>query len=1305
MKNACATRFALPAYVYQVVKLAFITLFLMSNSDVMGQCFLPKKDTVNCMDSLLMDPLPVEFWPTAARAENSECRDSVVGFDPNGFFPILQEDRCTEEFSHIVLRSWRANYKGGDFEIFTDTLCVASLSLDSLICPEGVAELECGDEMAVEMRVPRIKVLEDTIKIYPTNKFCKLDVFPTDKELLLCGKGKWLFREWLIKDIGCGRDTLCIDSVLVTDSRPPEITFDPMLPVVDHGMLGTWPTDTIGTDGKECLGHGVLPSPTISDDCSDSEMIKVTVYSPTAGFTAIPYYADESPNLGVWGVEVGEPHLVIYNAIDDCHLVRSDTIVIVAKDNSPPVAVCHNAVNLTLSNAQGFTLMKAASLNAESYDNCGINHIWARRTDWETACGMGSAEPGAIKDIYERFEEWVKNDPGSCASAFEPGFADVVPFCCDDIGKPVMVELLVVDFCCNIDKCWGFVNVENKIAPIVIEELPSDTITCMAYQQNFKTDVESANLAKLNQHFGNYVSDPTAQTQWVLQDIDCDGKKDPRTYWDGLLAAACDANVGQRIEGPKLGCGKGVIKRIWEAALDGHNGGSLVVVATQKIYIKQCPMTDMIVWPDSIVEVEACGVTYGLHGNVEISTPEPDISALVNDCRNLGLGYFDKVFDVVSGKGCTKVLRTWCVLDWCDPAFDNVTDWRHFANIPGVETFVQKIVLVDNTPPSLSVPTINENNRTVNCTASLSARVTVQDACGATTRWSVTSLAGSVVSKGIGLTANVDALPPGDYILLFTATDACGNETSERTSFNVATEAVPSVVAYTMLTTQLTPMDLDGDNAPDAGMATIWGKEYNSSSAPPCGASADNLIFCLRVDDGAMNPVPPGPDENSLTFDCTDKVGDGVVMLQFWVKDTVTNTADFTYVFVQLVDNSGICGTTAAPGSLAGLISTEINEQVANVRITGESASGAHTVFSKIDGTFQLNYVGGPMVKVVPEKDTDHRNGISTLDLVRLQKHILGRKLLASPYKLIAADANRDGKINPIDLIQLRRLIIQKDERLLENTSWRFVDASYQFARPEHAQSEDFRSYTMAKTDKDDAEIRFVGIKVGDLDGNVVTSRSRAVETLPLQIPDRMVEAGEVITIPMHLEVADIEGLQFGLLFAGGLQPVAMESDQLFVTAENYELEKDKLRFSWIGESSIFGEVTLNLRVRATQAVRLSDAIGLDLVEFGSEVISELNPVKELHVDFVDDRAFSVEQNQPNPFADYTQIYFTQPGDGKVTLEVSDVSGKVIYRESGQYPGGQNFFELRRDQVASGILHYKIITDYGAKSKRMINMN
>ena len=104
---------------------------------------------------------------------------------------------------------------------------------------------------------------------------------------------------------------------------------------------------------------------------------------------------------------------------------------------------------------------------------------------------------------------------------------------------------------------------------------------------------------------------------------------------------------------------------------------------------------------------------------------------------------------------------------------------------------------------------------------------------------------------------------------------------------------------------------------------------------------------------------------------------------------------------------------------------------------------------TNIQGQYSLAGLNkGTGYMVVPFNDLDHREGVSTLDLVLIQKHLLGRAKLNSPYKMIAADANKSGNITAMDLIEIRRLILGINSRFPNNTSWRFVDQGYSFIDP-----------------------------------------------------------------------------------------------------------------------------------------------------------------------------------------------------------------------------------------------------------------
>jgi hypothetical protein len=61
---------------------------------------------------------------------------------------------------------------------------------------------------------------------------------------------------------------------------------------------------------------------------------------------------------------------------------------------------------------------------------------------------------------------------------------------------------------------------------------------------------------------------------------------------------------------------------------------------------------------------------------------------------------------------------------------------------------------------------------------------------------------------------------------------------------------------------------------------------------------------------------------------------------------------------------------------------------------------------------------------VEANKGGDYLNGVSTLDLVMIQRHILGLQTLDNNYLMIAADVNNDGKVTASDLTELRKLIL-----------------------------------------------------------------------------------------------------------------------------------------------------------------------------------------------------------------------------------------------------------------------------------------
>ncbi len=129
----------------------------------------------------------------------------------------------------------------------------------------------------------------------------------------------------------------------------------------------------------------------------------------------------------------------------------------------------------------------------------------------------------------------------------------------------------------------------------------------------------------------------------------------------------------------------------------------------------------------------------------------------------------------------------------------------------------------------------------------------------------------------------------------------------------------------------------------------------------------------------------------------------------------------------------------------------------------------------------------GYTVRFLPSKNTDPLNGVTTHDLLLISRHILGLQLLDSPYKILAADANQDGKVSVLDIVTLRKLILGITDELPNGKSWRFIPYDYVFPEPTDPFQEFVPEYVEIPATMDITlwgldPVLFKGIKIGDVD-------------------------------------------------------------------------------------------------------------------------------------------------------------------------------------------------------------------------------
>ncbi len=499
-------------------------------------------------------------------------------------------------------------------------------------------------------------------------------------------------------------------------------------------------------------------------------------------------------------------------------------------------------------------------------------------------------------------------------------------------------------------------------------------------------------------------------------------------------------------------------------------------------------------------------------------------------------------------------------------------------------------------------------------------------------------------------------------------------------------------------------VDTDGDGIEDSGMITIWASDFDASSYHPCG-----LPFELSL----------SPDVNvkSRTFTCAD-VDQGQVPVNLYVTDALGNQAYCeTYIIIQ--DNNDVCpeGGTLT-GTITGNISTETSENVlgVEVEIAGSSLLPINTNQTGTY-TFPAMPIGGNYV-INPGKNNDYKNGVSTLDLVEIQKHLLGIKDLPSPYKMLAADANNSESITAIDLIELRKLILGIYSELPNNSSWRFVDKTYSFPDPYNPWMQDWpENHILNPLALGMNHADFFGIKIGDVN-NTVKANAQSIlprgsgQVLDLVIDDRTVSAGETFELPVYAaDSKSLEGMQFTFDLGKEMQLVSVKAGAMDVTEDNFGwLQNRTLTSSWNKAEGLDVDNSsplFTLVLTAGASMKLSEVISLLSNPTVAEAYTTNSEIMDLALTFrgAEERFdFELLQNEPNPFTGTTQIGYVIPSSGEVILSMFDLTGKQLFNQTLSGVKGMNRVEISKDQIgAQGMVYYQIqFQGYTATKKMLI---
>lgn len=413
---------------------------------------------------------------------------------------------------------------------------------------------------------------------------------------------------------------------------------------------------------------------------------------------------------------------------------------------------------------------------------------------------------------------------------------------------------------------------------------------------------------------------------------------------------------------------------------------------------------------------------------------------------------------------------------------------------------------------------------------------------------------------------------------------------------------------------------------------------------------------------------------------------------------------------------SAMCGFT-----VAGRLATETGNGVeeATVTIDGESNMVPFSFMDFTDTSGAFSFVNTiPLASsytITPAKNDNPLNGVTTYDLVLISKHILGSELLNSPYKMIAADANKSNSITTFDIVEFRRLILGIYVNLPNNSSWRFVDRFYVFPNPNNPFVPQF-PVTVSETNLQMSALAedFVALKVGDVNGTAVLGARAGNEARNLsktlifkvrsELPGAQVKAGETFTLHFSPE-EPVAGYQF-TLDLNDLEVLDIQGGA-GMGPDHFGLFPDAVTASFVsGEPAQTGAFSMTFRARSDGM--LSQMLGISSRITRAEAYGPDPDLQEMQVDLRFEGesgvpSFELFQNRPNPFSGATRIPFFLPEATEVRLTIYNELGSVLYAHEDRFEAGQNSFTLEANQLSgSGMLYYKVETSTAAAIKKML---
>lgn len=435
-----------------------------------------------------------------------------------------------------------------------------------------------------------------------------------------------------------------------------------------------------------------------------------------------------------------------------------------------------------------------------------------------------------------------------------------------------------------------------------------------------------------------------------------------------------------------------------------------------------------------------------------------------------------------------------------------------------------------------------------------------------------------------------------------------------------------------------------------------------------------------------------------------------------WNIDEDNNKQSFIYVWDKFALNEDHYDNNYALAPL--IIKLEfapqgptINGTVPGLKMimNAESDEGTFSAVSD-NAKYSIEVLPNKTYTVSGYSDDDMMCGITTLDLVIIQKYILGLHEIKSHYLYIAADADGDCEISSKDLLTIRKAILRPETNYFH--SYVAINHDYEFKdsipNPEDCKGAKVRIVELGT--QGTFGIDFSVIKIGDLNTNCNKLEDRSADTYVFRMNNSHFRSGDRVVVPVYsMGSEDVSGFQFSLSFKG-LQFIDLINGALEIDDSEYRISDGYLLMS-VARAVEFqadeGEPLFYLVFEAVSEGTLSGSLQFNNEKLRSEIYHGKDLlISDLELSF-NTNTFRLFQNTPNPFTDETSIGFELPDASDYDFQITDITGKVIYKIHGRGEKGYNLIRINNNNLPSSLTLgiYSLKTDLYSDSKKLIRIS